>query len=159
MEALLSDYEVLALLREQEEQRKKGGTQAVQPPNLMTIEFEVKKYLGESPAGYQATEEVGAALTALKPFKLTKAEKLQILNLRAATTVELHLLIEECEERFTEEEVLRLRSIVSSLLPALPAPADPSSAAARDGNGADEGDRESAPAAQSIESSKTRGSR
>jgi hypothetical protein len=42
--------------------------------------------------GTQTTEQVQAFLQAVSVFELTKAEKLQILNLRPKSTVEIYLV-------------------------------------------------------------------
>jgi len=126
LEAMLCDQEVLALLKEQEEQRKKGGGHVVaggavltQPQNLLTIEFEVRNYLNQMPAGVQTTPQVTAALTALKKHPLTKAERLQMINLRPTSAVEMHLVVEECEERFTEEQLDNIIQTIERTLPPL----------------------------------------
>jgi len=49
---------------------------------------------------------------------LTAAEMVQIANLRPRSPVEVQLVVEECEERMTEEEVEELIEIVASTLPA-----------------------------------------
>jgi hypothetical protein len=47
-----------------------------------------------------------------QPFNLTKAEVLQLLNAVPKTPVEVHLLVEDCEERLQEEEVESLLHLV-----------------------------------------------
>jgi len=122
------------LLKEQEEQRKKGGggghvvaggTVLAQPQNLLTIEFEVRNYLSQMPGGVQTPAHVTAALTALKKCPLTKAERLQMINLRPTSAVEMHLVVEECEERFSEAELDNIIHTIERTLPAQAKATDP----------------------------------
>ena len=57
-------------------------------------------------------------MEALEPFKLTKAEKLQLLNLRPCSLVELQLIVEELDERLrTEEDIEKLLMVIKENLP------------------------------------------
>lgn len=53
----------------------------------------------------------------LQPFKLTRAELLQVLNLAPCSEVEVHLIVEECEERLDEQQMAQFLDIVSKHLP------------------------------------------
>lgn len=59
-------------------------------------------------------------LTALKKYNLTPAESLMMVNLRPTTPVEVQLVVEECEERLTEEQVEELAALVAQHLPPPP---------------------------------------
>jgi len=103
--------------------------------------LQTTKYLKDSPSGLQTAENVQECLKALLPFKLTKAEKLMIINNAPRTPVEIqvvrsswflimqHLcncspfqsfflqMIDDCDDRFTEEETQNLLDIVARTLP------------------------------------------
>ena len=115
--SVLSNFEVLTLLKDiqagQNDQSKPNRNQQ----NLATITYEASKYLEKTPCQYQTSEIVQKFMLALTPFKLTKAEKLQLLNNRPTTAVEIQLLIEESEERLTEEQIDGLLEVINSTLP------------------------------------------
>ncbi|EDV28560.1 uncharacterized protein TRIADDRAFT_51597 [Trichoplax adhaerens] len=99
---LLSNYEVLAILKE----KKKAIAEQTQyvPENLATVTYENEQIMKDF-------------MLAISKFKLTKAEKLMLLNQRPTSLVELHLIIEETEERFSEEESNELLQIIDDILP------------------------------------------
>ncbi|KAG2187950.1 hypothetical protein INT44_000700 [Umbelopsis vinacea] len=118
--ALLSNFEVLQLLNERmdsQKQRQKEYPNTEYAENLRTIQFEIKTALERSACSTQDERQVVAFLEEMKKWSLTKAEKLQILNLRPKTPVELHILIEECEERYTGEELDDILEVVMRVLP------------------------------------------
>ncbi|GAN07635.1 DNA-directed RNA polymerase III subunit RPC9 [Mucor ambiguus] len=118
--ALITNYEVLRLLEESQEAQKqvqKHDSSVEYPEHLRTVQFELTEYLKETPCSTQTPEQISNFMEAISKFELTKAEKLQILNLRPKSTVEIYLLIEECEERFTEED---LEQMLTSILHTLP---------------------------------------
>ena len=128
---MLSNYEVYTLLQEAQTKlsKIKGPNRRLQ--NLATIAYETNKYLSETPCKMQSRRIIEDFLMALGPFKLTRAEKLQLLNLRPTTAVEVHLIVEECEERLTEEQVDDLIKVVAEKLPG-PADEDTADEAKRD---------------------------
>lgn len=98
-EVLLSNLEVNLLLQEspvdglagKPGKGNKAAAAAVrQPSNLTTVQFEVKKYLSDKPSTVQTPAIASAFLSELSALSLTKAERLQIMNLRPTRLVELH---------------------------------------------------------------------
>lgn len=118
--ALISNYEVLKLLEESQEAQKqvqKLDPSVEYPEHLRTIQFELTEYLKETPCSTQTSEQLANFLEFMSRYELTKAEKLQILNLRPRSTVEIYLIIEECEERFTEEDLEEMLNNIITTLP------------------------------------------
>ena len=112
--SLLSNQEVLELLKEAKE-RHKFSTRGSQNHN--TLVYETSKYLEETPAAAQSREDIINLTKALKKYKLTCAEIMQIVNLRPKQALEVQLILEECEERFTEEQLDELVETICKLLP------------------------------------------
>ncbi|EAU86205.1 hypothetical protein CC1G_03416 [Coprinopsis cinerea okayama7 len=125
--ALLSNYEVLSLLKELEEdhiartkkiQKIKKDEEAAgtsipgnigsvleTSENLRTIEVEAIQYLSSDylPTSTQTEESITNLVKKLEPYDLTKAEKLQIVNLVPTAAVELYVIVEELEDRFGDQ--------------------------------------------------------
>ncbi|XP_060911245.1 DNA-directed RNA polymerase III subunit RPC9 [Labrus mixtus] len=120
--AMLSNYEVFKLLTDLKEQRKDSGKNkhSTGQQNLNTIMYETLKYLSKTPCSRQSPEIVKEFLNTMMPHKLTKAEKLQLLNHRPQTAVEIQLLVEESEERLSEAQIEELIQTVSAALPGDP---------------------------------------
>lgn len=139
--AFLSNCEVYTLLKQTKEDLAKKLTKKklekqnlntadqIQTANLNinvdkhlpTIVYESLRYLERTPCIHQSPEIVNEFLRKCKEreneFKLTKIEKLQIINHRPQTAVELQVLIEDAEERFTVEQIDNLLDFVLTNLP------------------------------------------
>ncbi|XP_048680032.2 DNA-directed RNA polymerase III subunit RPC9 isoform X2 [Caretta caretta] len=120
--AAARDGGVFQLLTDLKQQRKDSGKhkQSSGQQNLNTIMYETLKYISKTPCRFQSPEIVRDFLIAMKGHKLTKAEKLQLLNHRPMTAVEIQLMVEESEERLTEEQIESLLQTLSSILPGNP---------------------------------------
>jgi hypothetical protein len=124
--ALLSNYEVYQHIVDQQK-RSKSHKRRV-PGNLATLMTEVLTYLREKPGPLEKQEETGAynpaAITQLferiqqENFQsdLAKGEVLSIINLRPNSTAILSVVIEDMEERFTEDEQNKLIQIIGDTL-------------------------------------------
>ncbi|KAL9711259.1 hypothetical protein Ac2012v2_005799 [Leucoagaricus gongylophorus] len=123
--SLLSNYEVLALLQElehthlerskaavrikKEEQAAGAPTTHTNPipdisQNIRTIQVETIQYLTSDylPTTSQTPSGISQLVKDISPYDLTKAEKLQIVNLAPTTAVELYVIVEELEDRLGE---------------------------------------------------------
>lgn len=111
---LLSNYEVYDLLQEEGKSNSKGK----KPSQKATIAYETEQYLKSyTPSTVTSPEIVKQFLVAFKKYRLTKGEKLQILNHRPTSLVELQLLIEESEERFSEDIMNEMITMVAEIIP------------------------------------------
>ena len=66
---------------------------------------------------YQTEESIAKFLSFINDVKLTKVEKLMILNSRPTTLAALYVLVEDHEDRFPEEEMYRLLAYVKECFP------------------------------------------
>ena len=115
--AMLSNFEVYTLLQDIENGRNGQQKPTLSQNNLSTISYSTVKFLEKTPCKLQSTEIVQEFMQKVGPFKLKKAEKLQLLNQRPTTAVEIQLLIEESEERMTEAQIEQLLDIIATCLP------------------------------------------
>ncbi|KIJ62657.1 hypothetical protein HYDPIDRAFT_157520 [Hydnomerulius pinastri MD-312] len=135
--ALLSNFEVLNILRELDVDHiartktairiKKEEDIAGKPlhdshveevsENLRTVELEAIQYLSADfqPTRRQSDTGISQLVRDLGPFSLTKAEKLQIVNLAPTEPVELYVIVEELEDRLGDHMEDILRTVAKSL--------------------------------------------
>lgn len=110
----LTNREVLSVLQ----QAKAKSTKQKHMFKHNTIVFEADKYLKSTPAASQNEEVVKKLMTELSGmFKLTAPEILQIVNLRPKSNVELSMIIEEAEERYSDEKMEEILQLILSNLP------------------------------------------
>ncbi len=72
---------------------------------MATLLLETLSSLKSTPASTQTEEKVKEFLSKTEDLGLTKAEKLMLLNHRPQSELEVHLIVEESEERLQEEQV------------------------------------------------------
>ncbi|XP_062612511.1 DNA-directed RNA polymerase III subunit RPC9-like [Saccostrea cucullata] len=114
--AMLSNFEVYSLLTDIQAGRGQNKPNK-QQQQLATITYETIKYLETKPCKNQTQENITEFMKELEPYSLTRAEKLQILNLCPTTAVEIQLIVEESEERLTEEQIYGLLEIIAKYNP------------------------------------------
>ncbi|KAJ1910111.1 hypothetical protein H4219_006281 [Mycoemilia scoparia] len=118
--AIISNYEVYQLI--QEEQQRQSTQQKANPSlkfteNLMTVQYETIKYLKTTPSETQSPEQIAGFMEKFKQYNLTKYEKLQILNHRPKSLVELYILIEECFGRYSDDDLNQMLEDIYQTLP------------------------------------------
>ncbi|KYQ60188.1 DNA-directed RNA polymerase III subunit RPC9 [Trachymyrmex zeteki] len=82
---------------------------------LATITYQTLKYLEYMPCNKQNPKKIQEFLRAMEAIKLSKSEKLTLLNLYPTTPLEIQLMVEESEERLSEEEVETVLQIVAKV--------------------------------------------
>mmetsp|Transcript_27678 Transcript_27678/g.58244 ORF Transcript_27678/g.58244 Transcript_27678/m.58244 type:complete len:151 (-) Transcript_27678:126-578(-) len=126
-EGVLTDFEVRQLLSRQAEERKKEEDTKPLPGarrtnntgcwraqhDVMMVSEALLQYLDGTRCSALTSESVQELLQAVKPFKLMRAETLMLLNTLPRSLVEVHLVVEECEERLSLEERQRLLALVA----------------------------------------------
>ncbi|XP_074099616.1 CGRP receptor component [Cotesia typhae] len=106
--AHLSNYEVLALLNERQANKKNKNHQP-----QATVFFSTIKYLNGTSCSTQTPEKIRNFMKAVQPFKLTKCEKLALLNLSPSTPLEMQLIVEASDDgRLSEAEIDSLLELV-----------------------------------------------
>lgn len=117
---ILTNFEVLNFLRARG--ASTDPTRVIAP--IAPSEFKVYDYLMESAARDQTKECIAEFMEKSKKYDLAKAELLNIINLRAASDVEINMIVESCEERMDEDQVTELAEMVAEVLPPPPAKPD-----------------------------------
>mmetsp|Transcript_27410 Transcript_27410/g.59962 ORF Transcript_27410/g.59962 Transcript_27410/m.59962 type:complete len:125 (+) Transcript_27410:168-542(+) len=106
---LLSNFEVCQVLNQ------RGCEGLVQ--KALASEKMVYQYLKQRTHTSLSEKQLQDFIQAVQPYQLTRVEVLQLLNLVPATAVEVHLVVEECEERLGEDKVEELLQLVSKHIP------------------------------------------
>ena len=128
-DGVITNSEVLDLLKEQHAKRLQEE-QAMPLPgarrgapaasawqlrqNAVLISEQVIKYLSDSDAVLQSRESIASFMTAMERFQLTRAELLSIVNTLPRSNVEVHMLVEECEERLSEQDINTILDLCSA---------------------------------------------
>ncbi|KAK9112755.1 hypothetical protein Scep_020274 [Stephania cephalantha] len=116
----LTNFEVLDFLRSRGASTDPTRVIAAVAPS----EFQVYDYLLHSSACNQTRENVNDFLCKCEKFDLAKAEKLNIINIRPSSEVEIDPIVEQCENRMGAEEVQELVKIIVEVFPPLTKPGD-----------------------------------
>ncbi|KAM0139515.1 hypothetical protein ACHAO1_002886 [Botrytis cinerea] len=104
--ATLSNFEVYTHLKDIQKKHRTGGRR---PGNLDNVIKELMQYLEEAPSPLAQKpcpyneDTIRNLLEQLRPYDLTKAEILMIINHRPTSMENLNIIIEELELRFPDE--------------------------------------------------------
>ncbi|CAL9775531.1 unnamed protein product [Musa acuminata subsp. burmannicoides] len=118
---VLTNLEVLEFLRARGATSDPMGCLGAVAPS----ECKVFDYLVNTPACNQTRGAIDEFLKRCEKFKLAKAEKFNIINLRPSNQALIDPIIEYCEKRLTKDEARRIdevQELVDSVLEVLPPP-------------------------------------
>ncbi|XP_045445345.1 DNA-directed RNA polymerase III subunit RPC9 isoform X2 [Melitaea cinxia] len=85
--------------------------------SLATVTYETVHYLQDTECKNQSAETIQKFLEAMKCFKLTKAEKLMMVNTPPRAELDIQLIVQESEERLSEEDVNKIIDISNIFFP------------------------------------------
>lgn len=85
---------------------------------MATILYETSSHLESTPVINYSVPQLGEFLDILKEkqYEFTRMEKIQLANLTPQNATELHLIVDNIEERFSEEQRTDLLGIINSTL-------------------------------------------
>ncbi|XP_051218927.1 uncharacterized protein [Lolium perenne] len=125
----LTNFEVLDFLRTRGAKTDPMGCLGA----VAASECKVYEFLLKTPACNQTKESVSEFAKRCEGFKLTQAEKLNIINWRPSSVPDVYSMVEECAKRFCRDEqgvpcdgeqrATELLNLVNEVLP--PAPTEP----------------------------------
>ncbi|KAL1543299.1 putative E3 ubiquitin-protein ligase RING1a [Salvia divinorum] len=124
----LTNFELLDLLRS----RGAGKDASRAIATVSQSEFKVFDYLEGTVACNQTREIIDNFVAECQKFDLTKAEILNIVNIRPRNEPELFPLVEECEQRM-EDKTEELVETITRILPPHPSQADEANEEAAEG--------------------------
>ncbi|CAN6462904.1 unnamed protein product [Victoria cruziana] len=113
---ILTNFEVLEHLRSRGATRDPFGSLSMSSRS----ECKVFDYLAQTSAATQSREKISEFLRQSEKYKLTSAEKVQVINLSPSRPVELDGIVPEVENRMSDDEVNELLNLVVELLPPCP---------------------------------------
>ncbi|OQR90948.1 hypothetical protein THRCLA_22498 [Thraustotheca clavata] len=120
-EGPLTNYEVMMLVDERKQARmERKGPSSVLYAERNWIDSKVLKCLHNSSAKHLNEEMISNFMVDIAQFELTHAEKLQFLNHCPTELVDVHLIVEDCAGRFTEDQIDTLLAISVNTLSPLP---------------------------------------
>lgn len=86
-------------------------------PDLEIVTRDVLSYLSKSVTNNQSVDTITNCMRGLAQFELEKIEKLQIINSTPYSLVNLYSIVEECDQRFSEEQCQEILDLISVNFP------------------------------------------
>ncbi|XP_055639884.1 DNA-directed RNA polymerase III subunit RPC9 [Toxorhynchites rutilus septentrionalis] len=108
--AILTNFEVMTALKDMKSNKKKHGLR-----NLATITYETVQFLEETACKDETNETIMEFLRAMKQFNLAKNECLMLINEPPTSPLHIQLVIEDSDERLTDEQVNQIIEYASKL--------------------------------------------
>ena len=120
-QSLLTNTEVLQVLQERGKAAGPSETLLMQHLNRLVQdqqETDAAKEAVSSSTKPLDEEQVKSFMDVAQepPFSLTRIEVLQMINLAPKSAVEVHLVVESCDERLTEDQIEDLLRLVRETL-------------------------------------------
>lgn len=116
--SMLSNYEVYSFLKNSAAAQGGNKSSVPIPQNVKTVEFETLEYftkvLPKATVNVPSEDSFLSLMRSLAKYPLTKTERLQIVNLMPKSLLDFYLIVEECEERFREEQIGEILGLVAS---------------------------------------------
>jgi len=120
-DGLLTNLEVMQVIGENRLRRAGAGNNSPEFQHREEIEVKTASYIAATRSGQLSSEALRECIGRIKALDLglTEAELLQITNLAPESDVEFYLIIEECSERLTDEQLGLVKEVVDSCYPPL----------------------------------------
>ncbi|CAK1545111.1 unnamed protein product [Leptosia nina] len=112
--AFLSNFEVMQILQQLKDNTQKKHKRE---GSLATVTYETVRYLQDTECQHQSSDCIKKFLESVKSFNLTKLEKLMMVNTPPRTELEIQLIVQESEERLSEDEVKQIIGLVNEFFP------------------------------------------
>eukprot|EP01033_Poteriospumella_lacustris_P016410 gene16410-11733_t len=118
-DGLLTNYEVLDLIKERKAQRDYWRKNTIDLQPRIALENKIQQYMKRSANKDLSFEQVKTLLAQLKALKLrlTEEELIQLVNLMPTSEVEMYLIVNNAADRLTEEQSTALLDTIRSFVP------------------------------------------
>jgi len=110
----LTNFEVLQKLLEHEAETK-ANPDARLPKNVAQTTSSTIEYLKSTPVKDMTPEKAEKYLDLFESYDVTQQEAIHLLNFLPTSEVEIYLLLDDCENRFTDEQREELRAAISEI--------------------------------------------